>query len=204
MLKSSDNRAETDVMATAHATVSRETIDAARTGDRDALAMLWRTYQPQILRFLRARRAPVPEDVASEVWVDVGRALDRFEGDGTDFQRWLFTIARRRSIDEVRRMERRRESPDLDRDRGRFERIADARRVDEEGTLDDAIALLEALSPHMAEAVMLRVVYDLPVSDVAEVMDRTEGSVRVLVHRGLIRLRETMTVESEPTESVAS
>jgi DNA-directed RNA polymerase specialized sigma24 family protein len=56
----------------------------------------------------------------------------------------------------------------------------------------------------MAEAVMLRVVYDLPVSDVAEVMDRTEGSVRVLVHRGLIRLRETMTVESEPTESVAS
>ena len=37
---------------------------------------------------------------------------------------------------------------------------------------------------------MLRVVFDLSVAQVAEVMGRSEGAVRVLVHRGLSRLRE--------------
>jgi DNA-directed RNA polymerase specialized sigma24 family protein len=46
----------------------------------------------------------------------------------------------------------------------------------------------------MAEAVMLHVVNDLSIADVAAVMGTSHGNVRVLVHRGLTRLRRKILV----------
>ena len=53
-----------------------------------------------------------------------------------------------------------------------------------------ALALVRRLPPDQADAVLLRIVAGMDVGQVAEVMGRSEGSVRVLVHRGLQRLRE--------------
>ena len=47
---------------------------------------------------------------------------------------------------------------------------------------------------------MLRVVFDLSVTDVSEIMGRSEGAVRVLVHRGLIWLTELVGGESPDRE----
>jgi len=175
--------------------VDVETLDRARAGDRDEIAALWRVYQPQILRLLAARRARSPEDVASQVWIDVGRTLDRFEGDGDDFRKWVFTIARRRDIDGHRRASRHYGVS--------FESVhdrptsggADAA-FEETESLERALSIVRQLSPATAEAVMLRIVFDMSVSDVAEIMDRSEGAVRVLVHRGLSRLRELLDSDS--------
>jgi RNA polymerase sigma-70 factor, ECF subfamily len=176
------------------------TLDAARRGDRDALAELWRTYQAPLLRYLRARRIVSPDDVASTVWVDVARSLDRFDGGDDDFRRWLFTIAHRRSVDEVRRAVRRSESP--------IEAVAEVLATDgadveheRNEALDRAIDLVSSLPDNLAEAVMLRVVNDLPLRDVADVMGTTEGNVRVMVHRGLTRLRRKLSVtdDGQPT-----
>ena len=53
-----------------------------------------------------------------------------------------------------------------------------------------ALALIRRLPDDQADAVLLRVVAGMDVRQVAEVMGRSEGSVRVLVHRGLLRLRD--------------
>ena len=55
---------------------------------------------------------------------------------------------------------------------------------DRDTALDRAIAMVATLPDNLAEAVMLRVVNDLPIADVAAVMGVSEGNVRVLVHRG--------------------
>lgn len=175
--------------------VERSVLDRARSGDRDAVGELWRTYQPQLLRFLRSRRSASPDDVAAQVWLEVGRSLVRFDGDGRDFQRWCFTIARRRDIDAARRARRRRESPTHELNESSD--VAAASAVDEVSSLDAAIELVASLPPQMAEAIMLRVVHDLDVGAVASIMDVSEGNVRVLVHRGLTKLRATMTVHRQ-------
>lgn len=187
-------------MGNVHAIADRTTLLAATNGGRDALVELWRTYQPQLLRFLRARRSLAPEDVASQVWLDVGRAIDRFDGDGRDFQRWIFTIARRRSIDEARRAARR---PQLFDDAlAEHTDLVDGNEpLDDAGALDRALRIVQALPADMADAVMLRVVYDMPVADVAAAMERSPGSVRVLVHRGLTRLRESLADDDAATSS---
>lgn len=179
-----------EYMEPTHAVVSCDVIDRARGGSRAALGELWRVYQPQLLRFLRATGAPAAEDIASEVWIDVGRALNRFEGDGRALQRWLFTIARRRNIDEARRRARRKESP-IPVDNHRQLASKDDPSIETE-PLESAIALVSALPTQMAEAVMLRIVHDLAAEDVASIMEISEGNVRVLTHRGLTKLRAQM------------
>jgi len=169
------------------------TLDAARRGDRDALAELWRTHQAPLLRYLRARRAPSPDDLASQVWIDIARSIDRFEGEADDFRRWLFTIAQRRSVDEIRRVVRR---SDL-AVRAADHVVGADLELDRLDAVDRAIALVSALPDNLAEAVMLRVVNDLPIVDVAAVMGTTEGNVRVLVHRGLARLRRKISVTDD-------
>lgn len=179
---------------------------AAARGDREALAELFRSHQAPLLRYLRARRIADYDDVASDVWVDVARSIDRFDGDLDDFRRWLFTIAHRRSVDAVRRAVR------------RTERIVDpfdARHVgidgeapaadvehDRRDAVDRALAIVATLPDNLAEAVMLRVVFELPTADVAAVMETTEGNVRVLVHRGLERLRRRFPVTDSPVRTM--
>ena len=73
---------------------------------------LWRSHQHLLLRYFRGRGSTQPEDLASQVWIDVAASLHRFSGDSDAFRRWLFTIARRRQIDATRRFARRPEELD--------------------------------------------------------------------------------------------
>ncbi len=168
-----------------------EVIERARAGDTDALGQLWRTYQHLLLRYFRGKGMPDPDDLASIVWVEVATSLDRFEGGEHDFRKWLFTIAARRRIDDIRSIKRREAHAEKQRpalaDLQSPSAGEDAERA---RALDTALQLVSSLPPDQAEAVMLRVVADLSVTEVAAIMHRREGAVRVLVHRGLKRLAE--------------
>jgi RNA polymerase sigma-70 factor (ECF subfamily) len=179
-----------------HAT---DVIGRAKEGAPDALATLWRAHNPALLRYFRGRLADGAEDLAQQTWLDAARSLGRFEGDEVDFQRWLFTIGRRRLVDEQRRRGRRgdvlqAEPPDSASDEMSFALVDD---------LDRALALVRRLPGDQADAVLLRIVADLDVAHVAAIMGRSDSAVRVLVHRGLRRL-ERLTQVSETTPERAA
>jgi RNA polymerase sigma-70 factor, ECF subfamily len=168
-----------------------DVVEAAGRGEHWALTLLFRAYQPPLLRYLRAHAGSAAEDLASEVWIGASRGLANFTGDETAFRGWLFTIARRRLIDHRRRQARQRTDAvsserldavewgtDLDPASAVLERLG-------QGAIDELIA---DLTPEQAEAVLLRVVAGLPVAEVAAIMQRPPGSVRVLCHRALRRL----------------
>lgn len=168
---------------------------AASTGERQALTSLFRAFQPLLVRYLRAREPAVADDLAGEVWLAVARGLGhgRFSGDEAGFRAWLFTIARRRVIEHRRTAARRPTDPvpaeDLDRPSEGAEGRDPASIVVRRIRAQEAIGrLLADLSDDQAEAVLLRVVADLDVDEVARIMDRSPGSVRVLCHRALGRL----------------
>jgi RNA polymerase sigma-70 factor (ECF subfamily) len=178
-----------------------EWIERARAGDREALGALWRSHQHLLLRYFRGRGSTQAEDLASQVWIDVAASLHRFSGDSDAFRRWLFTIARRRQIDAARRSSRRPEELDADAGKDRPD-VSSARSIDEVGALDRALDLVRRLPPDMAEAVLLRVVADLAVDEVARIMGRREGHVRVLVHRGLRKLADELAVTEESPAAI--
>jgi RNA polymerase sigma-70 factor (ECF subfamily) len=55
-----------------------------------------------------------------------------------------------------------------------------------------ALALVAELPPDQAEVVALRVLGDLEVAEVARIVGKRPGAVRVLAHRGLRRLAKRM------------
>jgi len=166
-----------------------EVLSAARVGDVTALGEMYRFYQPSLVRYLRANAIHAADDLASETWLDVAGGLDRFKGGEPDFRRWLFTIARRRLLDDQRRTTRRRTDPT---DGSRLERSDPAADTQAEalGRIDSAAAVrrIMELSPEQAEVVLLRVVGGLNAEDVASILGKTPGNVRVIQHRALTQL----------------
>ncbi len=173
-----------------------EVLGRAREGSEQAFAELWRDAHPMLLRYLRVTAGVLAEDVASHTWLKVIEALPSFTGDEPGFRRWLVTIARNHYLDELRRASRRPERLVAD-----LVTLVDEgdRHSPDAGTLavenlstDAALRLIATLPRDQAEMVMLRVVIGLDVADVAAIVDRKPGTVRVAVHRGLRRLAEVV------------
>jgi RNA polymerase sigma-70 factor (ECF subfamily) len=185
----------------------RGTVQAAQAGDQEAFARLWREFQPGLLRYLKIKAAPVAEDLAADIWLRVLKSLPSFQGDEHGFRGWLYTTARNRLTDWYRSGERR---PDLI-EYSSLVVLPAVNNVEEEAAehsaTDQAIALIAELPPDQAEAVMLRIVVGMDVARVAELMDRSAGSVRVLCHRGLrrleLRLGELGQVMPQPSDVLA-
>lgn len=166
---------------------------AAKTGAEWAIAALYREQQPNLLRYLRSQAAEEGDDLAADVWLDAGAALNRFEGDEDDFRRWLFTIARRRLIDFRRRAARRKALLDLPESRPEPHSHPDPEaHALAAWETEESLALIASLPPEQAEVVLLRVVAGLPADDVAAIMGKTPGAVRVLQHRALKRLADRL------------
>ncbi len=163
---------------------------AARTGSSWAVTTLYRDLQPSLLGYLRAQEPIHAEDLASDVWIGVGQGIGRFEGDEGAFRGWVFTIARRRVLDLRRQRGRRQTDPAPSE---HFAAIAAP--DDPEASVlaalggDEARQLIMSLLPaDQADVVLLRVIGGLDTSQVAEVLGKRPGTVRVLQHRALRRL----------------
>jgi len=160
---------------------------AAQTGAEWALTALYRDLHPAVLRYLYSQDPADAEDLASETWLDVARGLQRFDGDETAFRRWIFTIARRRLLDHRRATARRRTHP-IPVESLHLEAPDCADEAMAFASTRAALARLACLPPEQAEVVLLRVLADLDVEDVAKIVGKRPGTVRVLQHRALKRL----------------
>ena len=167
----------------------------AKAGDAAAFRVLWRQSHPRLVRYLRVVAGDGAEDVAAETWLAVTRDLDSFDGDD-DFAGWVFTIARNRHLD-WRRHEARRPADPVPVDR--LDRVAaddnPARSLMEVEGTEAALALVAELPPDQAEVVALRTIGGLTVAEVAAVVGKRRGAVRVLSHRGLRRLAARLSEE---------
>lgn len=168
-------------------------LQAARSGDEAGFAVLYRDFQPRLLRYatvLVGRDGA--EDVTAEAWLHICRDLHRFTGDIDRFRGWTATIVHHRAMD-VCRVHARRPTAPLAPDDEREERagLSDtaASALDALST-DRALDLIATLPREQAQAVLLRAVVGLDSRAAAEVLGKRAGAVRVAAHRGLKRLAQ--------------
>jgi RNA polymerase sigma-70 factor, ECF subfamily len=160
----------------------------AQSGDEAAFACLFRDVQPALLRYLQVIAPEAADDVAGETWLQVVAGLAGFRGGEEAFRAWLFTIARHRAIDAGRSRARRRTIP-LPENGAEQLAAPDAADVAlERITTHAVLAPISALPPDQAEIIMLRVAAGLAAHDVAQLVGKSPGAVRVAAHRGLRRL----------------
>jgi RNA polymerase sigma factor (sigma-70 family) len=176
-------------------------LTAAQAGARWANTELWKEYAPAVAAFVRARGSREPDDLTSEVFLAVFDRLEAFRGGEPEFRAFVFTIAYRRLTDELRRRGRRGEHEE-------WQQELDGRRApsaeDEAfGRLGDRSAreLIESLAPDQRDVMVLRVIGDLTVDQVAVVLGKRPGAVKALQRRALESLRKKITTGRTPARS---
>ncbi|MGH2711421.1 MAG: RNA polymerase sigma factor [Actinomycetota bacterium] len=179
--------------------MDRATIEAAQRGEDWALEEIYRELAPAVGGYLRGQGVRDSEDATSEVFVGVMRGLERFRGDERDFRTWVFSIAHRRLIDDRRRLARRKETSMDPADlAGPLESsvVGDAEIEALEGLSTSwALGALSSLSPDQRAVVLLRVLADLSVEQVAAILGKSPGAVKALQRRGLIALSRSLDME---------
>jgi len=162
-------------------------VEAARTGDRQAFADLYRRYVRMVhgVLLVRVPRADV-DDLVQDVFLS---AMDRLPAlrEAAAFPGWLASIARNRAVDFLRR-----------------KRIPTEELIQEPAAHDNTSAALAVLSEIRAlpeayrETLVLRLVEGLTGPEIAERTGLTHASVRVNLHRGMKQLRARLERNATP------
>ncbi|MEO8207737.1 MAG: RNA polymerase sigma factor [Chloroflexota bacterium] len=178
-----------------HLDLDRPLVEAARQ-DPMRFEALYRRYVARVYSFSYYELGDhhAAEDATARTFLSALANLDGFDerarpedGDGAStFKVWLFQIARN-SIANERRSARR--HPSVALEAPGLPVLGDP--LDVEGDLarqDEAASAWRAvgrLAGDRRRAVILRFVNELSTAEIAGIMGRSEGAVRVLLHRGL-------------------
>jgi RNA polymerase sigma-70 factor, ECF subfamily len=159
----------------------------ARQGCADSFEQLLRRFQTPVLHFLRRRGSSADaEDLTQDTFLRAYQNLHRYNRRWA-FSTWLFTIARRTSLNH-----RRRTRPTADM------RVVEATLATSPAPLDTMVAeesrrrlwdqAAEVLSEEQTTALWLHYVEEMPAREIARVLDRSWASVKVMLFRARKRL----------------
>lgn len=155
--------------------------------DRSA-AEVYEELAPAVLGYLRSKGADDAEDITGDVFVAVAERLGSFRGDRAALRRWVFTIAHNLLVDGYRRQDRRRDVTVADPPEPTSH---DRPPIDAE-----LVSALAELGDEQREVVVLRFVADLPLKDVAKIVGKRVGAVKMLQARGLAALEAALAEDS--------
>jgi len=168
-------------------------IKKAKKGEKEAFGLLYDKYAAVIYRYFFLRlggQKEIAEDLTQEVFLDVWRNIGNYNVKGVPFVSYLYTVARNALTDYWRT---KRKYVD-------FEDLAESSFVaysnDVENTLDEKREMeiikkaLGYLEPAYQEVLIMKFVEDLSNKEIASVLGKSEGAVRVIQHRAIKQLKK--------------
>ena len=165
-----------------------------------AFARLYRQHYDAVFRYCvhRLFERQIAEDITSDVFLKAVENFSRFEGAEQDFRNWLYTIATNAINSHLRKTVYRNRFLKL------FHRQVDNCTVDGQSAVerpDDKSALLKKamfeLRPTYQTIITLRFFENLKLTEIAEVLDSSPGTVRSQLKRALGKLRKKIAFEQE-------
>ncbi|GAA0454279.1 RNA polymerase sigma factor [Alkalibacillus silvisoli] len=132
-----------------------------------------------------------PEDLVQEVFIKAIKGLDKFDGKSSP-KTWLFSIARNVAIDDIRKLKRRGmdQNVDLDEAYNIGHHITPDKIVQEDEEKQELYKAINSLKSNYREALILRGIKELSVSETASVLNWSNQKVRTTYSRALKALRE--------------
>ena len=169
-------------------------VEWAADGGVEAFGELYSIYLDKIYRyvFYQVRDRMMAEDLVQEIFLKVWKALGGYRRERSSFSTWIYRIAHNHVIDYFRT---RRQHLALDEVMpaaiGNPEQEAEAKLMQQE--LAQAISYLP---PQQRQVIILKFIEGLDNQEVAQIMRKRQGAIRVMQMRALGALRQKLSSES--------
>ena len=169
----------------------KDIIERAIKGEAEAFGLLYDKYQPQIYRFiyLKVGQREEAEDLTHQVFLKSWQSIAEYRFQGFPFSSWLYSIARHQIIDyyRTRKSEIALESVTEFKVENPAPKI-----IDNNLDIERVKRALQQLKTEQQDVIILRFIEDLSLQEVASILNKTEGAIKLLQHRAIKKLRRIM------------
>lgn len=162
-------------------------VDRVAAGDARAFEILFKRYAPKLYRFIffRIRDEALIDDFINDIFFQVWQRIQ--DGKKIDsFQAYLYTMARNTIIDHYRT---RKQDFDLSHATSLEDDTDLESHVVLKNDIESILRLVDQLSENYKEILILRYVEDLTITEIAELIGKTTGAVKVQIHRAVKQLK---------------
>jgi RNA polymerase sigma-70 factor, ECF subfamily len=150
---------------------------------------LFAQFAPAIHSFARSRGASSPDDIVQDVFATAVERFPRFSGDSSGLRSFLFTLAYRRVADEHRVRYRRQEQLVADHEPTAEVSAGVEDSITEMESANEAMQALEILSERERRIIEMRIIEEASPAEVADALGLSNGNVRVIQARALLKIR---------------
>lgn len=165
--------------------------EKAQKLDREAFGLIYDHFSEKLYRFIffRVGHKELAEDILADTFVKAWTKIEQVSN-AKAFTSWIYQIAKNNVIDYYRV---KKVTVDL-------EEVVDILE-DASSPIEDAnlmieqrvvVELIEHLAPDQQQVIRYKFFEDLENIEIAQIMGRSEGSIRVIQHRAIIRLKELL------------
>jgi len=165
-------------------------VQRASRGDADAFGKLYDLHLDVVYRYIYYKVADPSEaeDLTAQVFLKAWEAMPRYQWREIPFSHWLMRLARNAAIDHFRTARAHRE---LDEGIVSLEPDPQGQFLHGERARELAVAIRQ-LPEDQRTVIVLRFLQDMDYAQIADLMGKSMGALRVIQHRALVALRRIM------------
>jgi RNA polymerase sigma-70 factor (ECF subfamily) len=173
-------------------------VERCLQGDDAAWEQIVNSYTRRIynLGYRYTNRRDEAEDLTQEILVRVYQNLKSFRADAGTFQNWILKVGRNLIIDhyrQTRRFQQAAGTEELETMNLKDEKAPNPERAVERGEAARFLREgLQALSPELKEAIILRDIEGMAYLEIAELLGIPEGTVKSRINRGRLELAKLL------------
>lgn len=168
-------------------------IRQAQAGNTDAFGILYDHYLAPIYRFvfLKISDKSETEDLVHEIFLSAWKNICNFSPQGFPFSSWLYQIARNKVIDHYRTKKTHLTLETLAEEKFKTT-DAIAHQIDTDTELREIKNAMQQLNEDQQNILLLRFVEDLSYQEIAALLNKNEGAIRLIQHRALRNLKKIL------------
>jgi len=173
-------------------------VERCLQGDDAAWEAIVTTYARRIynLGYRYTGRTDEAEDLTQEIFIKIYQNLKAFRPEAGNLLNWILKVSRNLIIDhyrQTRRFQHTAGSEEMETMNLSDEKLPDAHRLMEQSEASRFLRDgLQALSPELKEAVILRDLEGMAYQEIAQLLNVPEGTVKSRIRVGLKRLRTSL------------
>jgi RNA polymerase sigma-70 factor, ECF subfamily len=167
-------------------------VGRAQNGQPEAFAQLYEEFMDRVYRYIHMRTGQMEntEDMTQEVFVRAFEGISGYRQMGKPFLGWLLRIAHNLLIDYYRR-----------KNRDKFLPLPEVypsatgnplETAEKNFQMTEVRKAIMGLPPAQREALSLRFIAELSISEAAAVMGKSQGAVKTLQHEAVVKLRKAL------------